>query len=294
MLKVRHFVGAAGVGLVLAVMAFARHKYRAQHDFFFPKQQPLKLKAQESGLDSVRDVEFSAQGMRLKGWYAPAKNGRGILFAHGAGGDRTALLPEARALSSLGFGVLLFDWPGHGDSTGQSHWNAGERASLEAAVDWLVAQPDLTSPRVGAYGFSMGGYVLAQVAANDQRLAAVVLAGTPADQREQVHFQHGRLWLLGEWPALFALERAGMQLDALKPIDQVEKIAPRAQLIIGGTRDRIVPPEHAPKLFARAREPKELLVIEGAAHGDYADVDGTKYFQALGEFFRRRLLEPGS
>lgn len=285
---------ATGFVLGASALAVAVHKYRQQQQIFFPKRAPIELPAQASGLAGALDVRFDAGPVTLRGWYAPSKNGAAVVLTHGAGANRAQLLPEARTLAAHGFGVLLFDWPGHAESSGEIHWNEGERASLGAALDWLTTRADVANPRLGAYGFSMGGYVVAQVAASDRRLAAVVLAGTPANQREQVAFQHGRLSLLGELPALYALRRGGMQVDRLRPIDEIAKISPRAVLVIGGSRDPIVPPAMAPALFAKAGEPKELLMIEGAGHGDYVAVGGSAYLDKLSTFFRRELLVTGN
>ena len=294
MSKLLRLVLATGFVFGASVLAVAVHKYRQQQQIFFPKRAHVELPAKKSGLAAALDVRFDAGPLTLRGWYVPSKNGSAVALMHGAGGNRAQLLPEAHSLADHGFGVLLFDWPGHGESSGEVHWNAGERASLSAALDWLSARSDVSNRSLGAYGFSMGGYVVAQVAASDRRLSAVVLAGTPANQREQVAFQHGRLSLLGELPALYALRRGGMEIERLRPIDEVAKIYPRALLIVGGTHDFIVPPSMAPALHARAGEPKELLMIEGAGHGDYAAVGGSAYLQKLSAFFRRALLAVGS
>jgi len=189
--------------------------------------------------------------------------------------------------------VLSFDWPGHGASGGSIHWAEGERASLVSAIDWLGTRAEVDKTRLGAYGFSMGGYVVAQVAASDSRLKAVVLAGTPANQREQVRFQHGKYWLLGELPALYALKRGGMHVDARRPIDEIKRIAPRAVLLIGGTNDVIVPGSMASDLHAAAGNPKELYVIEGAGHGDYVENAGAAYLDRLLAFFQKSLAAKG-
>jgi dipeptidyl aminopeptidase/acylaminoacyl peptidase len=292
--KLRFIVGAGALALLLACFATALHKYRGQQRLFFPKRVPVKLPAASSGLRDARDVSFRAGAIELRGWYVPSRNRASIILAHGAGGNRAALAPEAKALSERGFGVLLFDWPGHGESGGEIHWNQGERASLQAALTWLTQQPDVAHDRIGAYGFSMGGYVVAQVAARDSRLSAVVLASTPANQREQVRFQHGRLWLLGELPALLALERGGMLVDAARPMDEVALISPRWLMLVGGARDVIVPPSMTPALYAKALEPKRMLMLEEAGHGDYAKLAGAKYLDPLCGFFQEALLSSPS
>jgi alpha-beta hydrolase superfamily lysophospholipase len=281
---------ATGVALAVSTLWLVRHKYRGQQQLFFPKHEPVRLPASSSGLPGASDVQFDADGVAIRGWYVPSKNHATVILTHGAGANRSSLVLEARALIEKDFGTLLFDWPGHGESGGDIHWNEGERAALRAAIDWLSARSGVAPERLGAFGFSMGGYVVSQVAAEDKRLEAVVLAGTPANQREQIHFQHGGLWLLGELPALYALRQGGMEIDRERPIDVVAKIAPRAVMLIGGTRDVIVPPAMAPQLFATAREPKELLMVEGAGHGDYASPPGSPYLSRLCAFFERTLI----
>ena len=46
-----------------------------------------------------------------------------------------------------------------------------------------------------------------------------------------------------------------------KPIDVVDRISPRAMLLIGARDDNVCPIEGYEKLYARAREPKKLVVL---------------------------------
>jgi dipeptidyl aminopeptidase/acylaminoacyl peptidase len=46
----------------------------------------------------------------------------------------------------------------------------------------------------------------------------------------------------------------------------VDKIAPRPVLFITTDNDRLVPPEESEALYARAKEPKKLLVLKGYSH----------------------------
>ncbi len=204
-----------------------------------------------------------------------------MILCHGSGANRAQFKEEGRALVAAGFGVLLFDWPGQGESEGEVHWNEGERVALRAAITWALARPEVDPPRVGAYGFSMGGYTLSQVAAEDTRLRAVVLAGTPLDQRQQVHYQYGRLGLLAEWPALYALRRGGMQIELRKPIDEVKKIYPRPLMVIGGSEDYLVAPSMTLDLANAASQPESAYVVVGAQHGNYSAVGGVAYLDRV-------------
>jgi len=46
----------------------------------------------------------------------------------------------------------------------------------------------------------------------------------------------------------------------------VDKIAPRPVLFVTTDDDRLVPPEESAALYARAGEPKKLVVLKGYGH----------------------------
>ncbi len=209
------------------------------------------------------------------------------MLLHGAGGDRSTLLPEARSLSQHGFAVLLLDWPGHGESDGEIHWGEGERVALAAALDWMSRRPEIDAGRVGAYGFSLGGYIVAQVAATDSRIRAVALAGTPSDPEEQIRQEFSRWWLLSQLPALMAVRRRGMAPERHPPKSVVSAIAPRPLLVISGTEDTTVPSWMAKELYAAARAPKEFLLLPEIGHGGY--VKAAQYLDRLVSFFEKAL-----
>jgi pimeloyl-ACP methyl ester carboxylesterase len=280
-------LGALALALLFA-FRIAYSAYRQQRAVFFPARRPVAVENQRTGLPGVRDVAFRAGEIELRGFYAPSRNRRAVILVHGAGGDRSSLLAEARMFSSRGYGVLSFDLPGHGESGGEIRWAEPERASVRAAVDWLDESAELGPRGIGAFGFSLGGYVLVQVAAVEPRLSGLVLSGTPSDPVEQVRYQHARYSFLSQSPALFVLERGGMDL-AVRGVDFASQVAPRPLLVIGGSEDHTVPARMAEALFRAAREPKELYLIAGADHGSYRDKGGAEYESRLVGFFDRAL-----
>ena len=74
------------------------------------------IPAAPAGYESV---EFdAADGLKLSGWYAPSRNGAAVVLVHGGGGNRTGPLDHAQLLRRHGYGVLLYDSRGRGESDG--------------------------------------------------------------------------------------------------------------------------------------------------------------------------------
>lgn len=274
-----------GLAAVIAVRSYLR-----EVNEFFPVRRPVSVSAGDVGLLAAESVEFAdSTGATLRGWYIRSKTGASVVLVHGAGGDRTSLAPEATALVSRDMGVLVFDLPGHGASDGDIHWNEGEFRAVQAAIDFVSAQPDVDSGRIGALGFSLGGAVLSRVAATDPRPRAVVFAGTPSNQVEQVRLEYSQWGPLSQLPALFALRQRGFPLDGVQPRDVIGSISPRPVLIVSGTDDDTVPLSLAQQLYASARQPKEILVVDGARHGGYERVPGAHYLERITAFFESHV-----
>jgi dipeptidyl aminopeptidase/acylaminoacyl peptidase len=269
-----------------------RSHYRAVMNEFEPWRNAELLNHPESaGAPNLQEVTFeSLDKIRLTGWYVPSRNHAAVVLTHGTNADRTTMLPELRILSERGFGVLALDWPGYGNSGGEIRYDYRERDALVAAIDWLVTQESVDPGRIGVFGFSIGAYLTAQVASYDVRLRAVVLAGPPPNFARYIERSHSTWGPLSRWAARLALQRSGMPLSELVPEDVIGSISPRPILFLSGTADTNVRADIVRALYDRARDPKELWIVPGAGHGNYAQVAGQQYARRLGDFFAEHLL----
>ncbi len=284
-------VAACLVGAVaataLGAIAVAVRAARAELRTFEPTHYAVPLPP-EPWLARAVDVKLTtANGDAMSGWRLPSDNGAAVVLVHGSFADRRQLLPEARILSSAGYGVFLFDLPGNGESGGERRHGA-EQDFIRLALDATSAAPDVQPDRIGAYGFSGGAAVLAEVAAADRRIRAVVLAGCYEGTDQHVRHDFRQWGALSGTPALWAARWAGMM--PIHPIRAVRAIAPRPIFFLSGDRDDVVPPESVEALYAVASEPKEIWVVDGATHGNYADVAGDEYARRLVGFFDRTLI----
>ena len=273
-------------GLCAGAALLAVRAFRAEWRDFHPRRGPVPLPAPP--LAGLSAVSFpSADGTALKGWLVPSRNGAAVLLAHGTDADRRALLPEARLLVSHGYGALLLDLPGHGESDGPVHWSEESRAALRAAARFLAAQPGIQPGKVAAYGFSMGAHALAQLSAEDLPLAALILAGAPTDGDELTAEQQGRFGPLTQWPALWADRLCGF-VAAPTPLSAVQS-SRLPLLIIWGGRDVVVPPRMSLLLSQSGPGPREVLVLPRAGHGDYLQADEAAWAGAVLGFLSRWL-----
>jgi hypothetical protein len=239
------------------------------------------------------DVAFTtSDGLRLRGWYVPSRNGAAVIVFPGRQGKQA----HARMLARHGYGVLLFDRRGEGASDGDPNlfgWG-GERDVL-AAVDFLEQRPDVQPGRIGGLGLSVGGELMLQAAARSRDIAAVVSegAGTRSLREELVEFDT-RTKIRG-FHSLLA-KQAGLMLFSIEApppclVDLVPRVAPRPTLLIwapnGGNRETLNP------LYRRRIGPSaSIWAIRDVKHMSGLSGHPEEYERRVVGFFDRALLTP--
>jgi pimeloyl-ACP methyl ester carboxylesterase len=284
-------------GVVLAVAAVAGvvmgRSARYAESTLYPRRVALgpgdRAEAARVLPGHVETILRTGDGLHLAAWYAPGKNDAAVVLLHGFGANRAAVLPEAAELSRRGYAVLLFDGRAHGESEGDlCTWGDREAADLSAALDFVTAQKGVRT--VGALGFSLGATTVAEVAAHDPRVRAVVVeAGTPSIREGFEHDLHRYGWL-GVSTAMYVYERHGIRAESVSLTGAMPALAPRPALVVAGAQDPFVPESQSREVFDAARSPKELYVVAGALHGQYARIPaGPAYLDRIGRFFDESL-----
>jgi fermentation-respiration switch protein FrsA (DUF1100 family) len=215
-----------------------------------------------------------------------------VVLSHGVRGSRRPLTDRGRFLREAGYGVLLYDAQAHGESTGEritfGHLEAHDAA---AAVAWVRARhPDAP---VGFVGPSLAG---ASALLGDAPLpvdALVLEAVYPTLERAVANRIAIRLG-----PALAPVlarlllwqvePRLGFDPFALNPVDAIGR-AGAPILLIAGSEDRHTTLAESRALFEAARPPKDLWVVEGAAHQSFHRFAGAEYEQRVLTFFAEHL-----
>ncbi|NDJ77051.1 MAG: alpha/beta hydrolase [Chloroflexi bacterium] len=222
---------------------------------------------------SCEDVTFSSTDeVELGGWWIPAQQARGtVIMCPGQNGSADKDVPQTKPLHDAGFNVLLFDFRAHGRSEGRLvTLGVLEQLDLRAALDYV--QQERGAERAGVMGFSMGAAVALLVAAEDERIAALVLDGAyprlagilPAWVRLQGlpgPLARGAAWVV----MLIGSLRARYQLYHANPLDLAEGIKAPA-LFIHGEDDPFVTWDELESLVERIPGPTDVWRVRHGMH----------------------------
>lgn len=249
----------------------------------------------------VESVQIPAEageaGASVQGWLVRGVRGGGvILLVHSIRSNRVEMLSRARFLNEQGYGALLIDLQGHGETPGDRiTFGARESEDVEAAVAWL--RNTFPGERIGAIGVSLGAAAIV-LAKNPLRLDAVVLESLHPTIEEAVE---NRLRLhLGEFGPVFSpllLWQLSFRLDVspvdLNPISRIGDVN-CPLLLISGTDDQHTKVAETERLFATARQPKEMWIVPGGGHFNMHSYAGKEYedriLDFLGWYLRERHL----
>jgi len=216
-----------------------------------------------------QDVSFrSSDGLLLRGWWfaSPSPRARAAVLVHGKDQNRIvgALDRIARALLVNGYGVLMFDLRGHGESEGL-RWGLGqhEPKDILAAVEFAAARAGVGRERVALIGESMGGGSVLMTVGADARIGPVVTDSAYADARvvvDEVGPQYSGL-PAAFTPGLVFMAWLFFDLDIARivPVDVVRAHPERAFLFIQCENDRTVARHHGEDLRRASANPRTQL-----------------------------------
>ena len=233
--------------------------------FFLPDRYE-EFSPQQLGL-RYKDVYLEADdGTRLHAWYLPAQGvAQGtILFLHGNAENISTHIMSVYWLPARGFNVFLLDYRGYGASEGEPSVE-GVQKDVNAAMRTLLSRPDTDPDRIVVFGQSLGGSIAIYNVAHSpyrRHIRALAVESAFASYRDIARDKLADFWLT--WPLQYPL--SWLISDRYSPAKAVAGISPIPLLIIHGDRDPIVPVGDGRRLFALAREPKQLWIVPGGGH----------------------------
>lgn len=241
------------------------------------------------------NVTFTTtDGLRLRGWYVPSKNGAAVIAFPGRKGSQD----QARMLARHGYGVLLFDRRGEGESEGDPNaWGWAGYRDVDAAVGFLQRRADVQRDRIGGIGLSVGGEMMLEAASKSHGLRAVVSEGAGERSVREVLDMTGS----GQWPSIptYAALALGIATfsnhlppPSLKVL--VGRIAPTPVFFIYGEHGQDGERNLNPTYYAAAGGPKAIWEVPGSGHVGGIHARPREYEQRVVAFFDHALLRSGS
>jgi len=235
------------------------------------------------------EVSFTtSDGLRLQGWYIRSQNGAAVISFPGRAGSQS----RAKMLADHGYGVLLFDRRGEGESEGDPNllgWQ-GER-DIHAAVQFLQRQPDVDQQRIGGIGLSVGGEMMIEAAAESKALKAIVSEGaSERSVRDHVANPGTKLDQVvgyGLFTAAAALWTSDLPPEDLRGL--ARRITVPALFVYGEHGQPAEQPANE-GFYAAVRGPKELWEVPGSGHMKGIEAQPAEYERRVVAFFDRALL----
>jgi alpha-beta hydrolase superfamily lysophospholipase len=230
-------------------------------------------------------------GMRVEGWYLPGDGKGAVLLLHGIRSDRRSMVERARFLHAHGYAVLLVDLPGQGESLAPVvTFGLREADGVRAAMAWLRSAAP--GQRIGVIGTSLGAAALVLCRDCPAPDAVVLESMYPTIEEAVEDRLRMRLGPLGKPLANLLLWQLPLRLDIqasqLHPIAHLPEL--KAPLLIAsGSADRHTTLEETRRLYAAAREPKSLWIVDGAEHVDLHAYAPAEYERRIGDFLALHL-----
>lgn len=247
--------------LLLALLVLIVAGYAGVVGYMYLNQRALQYDAQgevfalgNTTLTGARDVLIASDGEAVSGWYAPPRAGMPVIvYYKGNSKSFTEENERYERFVADGYGFLAFDYRGFPASPGEIS-EANILTDALSAHDWLDAETDAP---ILIWGRSLGSGPASFVAS--QRDAAALLLETPFLSAVNV-----------------AAERYPILPVALVMQDQfrndlwIEDVS-EPVLVAHGTADRTIDVTNGERLYARAPNPDELWIVDGADHSDLWD-----------------------
>ena len=194
-----------------------------------------------------------------------------VIVFHGNAGTAADRDYYVTALGSIGYRVILAEYPGYGAREGE----LGERSFTNDAQ----ATVRLVSEKYGEPIFLLG-----------ESIGCGVVAAAAGDRSLRIN----GLILITPWDTLLAVAKSHFPLFPVKlfmkdKYDNMENLKSfRGRIAVAGAeRDEIIPLRHANELYESLTGNKKMWIIKGAGHNDWPMRVGVPKWQEFMDFVGR-------
>eukprot|EP01112_Ceratiomyxa_fruticulosa_P010353 TRINITY_DN2738_c0_g1_i3.p1 TRINITY_DN2738_c0_g1~~TRINITY_DN2738_c0_g1_i3.p1 ORF type:complete len:286 (-),score=48.83 TRINITY_DN2738_c0_g1_i3:79-936(-) len=231
----------------------------------------------EEDLRNFEDVQLRAtDGVKTHGWFFKQKRMKEVptmLFLHSNAGNLSFRLPTIQHLFyGLQINVFILSYRGYGKSEGVAS-EKGLQLDAEAALNYLVGNPEIDPERIFVFGRSLGGAVgIHLVSTHKYPVKLLIVENTFTSIPDMIDvampiFKYLKFLCTNNWHSRKSIESISCPI-----------------LFISGAKDQLVPPSQMQALYDAAQNSakKEIVIFPLASHMDCFQQDG--YYPTLEKF----------
>lgn len=285
----RSWLAAVGFALVAGNAVVAAHAWRFTHYAAGVERtgQPLDLgllaRAQvlltgvvvprpaigrvpaDIGLSARSSIDAVGGGGQLATWTIPGSGVGTVLLFHGYAASRSDLLDEAGAFHAAGWTTVLADFPGSGESEGNTTTLGWTEAEVVARL--AAAHHD---GRLVLFGKSMGSVAILRAVGELGTQADALVVENPYDRlTTTVEHRFEAMGLPGQPGASLLVFWGGIEMGfrgaSLNPVDFARHVTVPT-LLLHGSKDERVHLDEVESIADALAGPHDIVVFTGAGH----------------------------
>ncbi len=205
-----------------------------------------------------------------------------IIIAHGFYNSKEAVVLQQLAKILLDeYDIFMFDFRGHGKSSGLFTWISKEGQDLKAVTQYLKGKYQKT----GVIAFSLGGSIAINVLSCEQIADSFICVSAPA-YISKIDYNFWQLDWQGDviYTLLSKEGRKGkgirpgpFWLKKEDPISNISKLKIPV-LFLHGENDWVIKPWHSKVLFEHATGIKKIVYFKNGPHAEYLLRDNREQF----------------
>jgi pimeloyl-ACP methyl ester carboxylesterase len=244
------------------------------------------------------DVSFRSRedDVLLKGWYLPARGDTAVIIVHGGEqnrvDDNVDTLELARDMVARGYGMLLFDLRGRGESEGKGLALSNIEKDIGGAADYLQSRGYPTT-RIGIMGFCSGAASAIIFASRDSP-GALILVGCFATVRSIVGREAEDYGIPGFFVNIFApgVLLASQAIYRYQPVDPLDVIADVGCPIffIHEDNDGYISRGEMEGMYRKAQRPgSQFWEVKDSLHSQAYRTHPAEFIEKVDGFLRRAI-----
>lgn len=247
--------------------------------YYFPSDNSFK-----SNNTKVKDIYITTpDGETLNLWLLkPHGNNPTVIFCHGDGGNISDFQSIIKPFADAGYGLVLFDYRGFGNSSGQTG-EKGVYTDLNTVIEYLKRTQHLNEKRMVLWGYSFGGAVATEVAAH-KKFMGVILHSTFTNAKEMRIFEIEQKFGVKKGSVTDSFIKTYINSIPSRQFDTKNKLKHITSpvLIAHDVPDQVVPVEMSYELLKASPNAKAYISPKGS-HTDFSWIIGEiiKYVKGL-------------